>query len=81
MGLTTSLSINVCASTLLPSRTMFLPGCAFSVRTSSTTLLLMIIELRHRDVSFKLVETTYFRMPFITSPNGSPAGIGSKAAP
>ncbi len=39
------------------------------------------VEFRQRFVLVRVVETTYFRIAFIGSPNGSPSGIGSKAAP
>ena len=39
------------------------------------------VELRQAEVVVNVVETTYFGIVFITSPKGSPAGIGSNAAP
>jgi len=66
---------------LLPSIMMFLPGWPFKVRISSTTLPRIKTELRQAAVVANVVETTYFGMPFITSPNASPACIGSNAPP
>src|SRR5437588_2042109 len=60
---------------------MFLPGCAFKLRTSSTTLLLIKVELRQAEAVVSVVETTYLGMLFMRSPNGSPAGMGSNAPP
>src|SRR5438105_11105348 len=60
---------------------IFLPGCAFKVRTSSTTLLRIKVELRQAEAVVSVVETTYFGMVFMASPKGSPAGIGSNAPP
>src|SRR3989440_10661282 len=60
---------------------MFLPGCAFKVRTSSTTLLLIKVELRQAVAVVSVVETTYFGMVYMTSPKGPPAGGASNAPP
>src|SRR5437588_2130270 len=60
---------------------MFLPGCAFKLRTSSTTLLLIKVELRQAEAVVSVVETTYVGRLFMRSPNGSPAGMGSNAPP
>src|SRR5258705_3659676 len=76
-----SCSAKVCTSPLLPSIMMFLPGCAFKLRTSSTTLLLIKVEWRQAEAVGSVVETRYFGVLFMTSPNGSPAGIGSNAPP
>src|SRR5258708_5760101 len=61
--------------------TMFRPRCAFKLRTSSTTLLLIKVELCQAEAVVRVVETTYFGMLFMRSPNGSPAGMGSNAPP
>src|SRR5258707_15513094 len=78
---TRSCSARVCTSTLLPSIMMFLPGFAFRVRISWTTLLLTKVELRQAEAVGRVVETTYFGVLFMASPKGSPAGIGSNAPP
>src|SRR5512133_1125963 len=46
----------------------------------SITFSLMRIEFRQADADVRVVETTYLRIAFIASPNGSPT-IGSNAPP
>src|SRR5262249_27595271 len=76
-----SCSARVCTSTLLPSMTMSLPGCALRARTSSTTLALSRVELRQAVAEVRVVETTYLGTVFNMPAIGSSSASGSKAPP
>src|ERR1051325_11934939 len=63
----------------LPDRSRSLPGCARSFLISSTTLPSMTVVFVHVG-SLSVVETTYFLMLFIRSPNSPVSCIVGHAA-